>query len=604
MPARPWTDAIGLPWLRAVDASTLRADLMAGLLGAVLALPQGIAFATLAGLPPQFGLYAAVVPCIVAALAGSSRHVVTGPTNATSLALLAMLVPLALPGSPEYIALALAVTVLVGAIQLAVGLLRLGALADFVSPSVLLGFTSGAAVLIAVHALKDLAGLRPPGGGGAMDVLAHAGRVLAQAPGTLDAAALVVGGVTLAVALVVRRLGRRWPYMLAGLVAGGLTAVAIERGLAAPLMSALPSSSLRPVAVVGPIPSSLPPFGVPRIDWRALPELLGLAAALAVVALGQSIAIAKALAARSGQRIDANREFVGQGLANVIGGFFSSYVACGSLNRSLPNLEAGARTPLAGVFAGLMVLALVAVSAPLLARIPTAAVAALLVLVAWQLLDLARMRRLARLSRAEFGIATATLVATVMLRLELAILLGVLLSLVAYLYRTSRPPVRPLLPDPHDPMRRFTPIDELPGHPEECPQLKLLRMEGSVFFGAVPHVAERLHAFRTERPAQRHLLVMAKSMNFVDLAGAEMWQAELQARRAMGCDLYFHRPRAQVLDAWRRTGFSDALGPGRIFGTKREAISTIYARLDPAVCASCTARAFEECAARAAPPRS
>ncbi|MCM5678680.1 SulP family inorganic anion transporter [Schlegelella sp. S2-27] len=567
-------------WVRFVSPATLRADLLAGLLGAVLVLPQGIAFATLAGLPPQHGLYAAIVPCIVAALFGSSWHVVSGPTNANSLALFAMLSPLALAGSAPYIELALVITVMVGVMQLLIGGLRLGSIANFISPAALLGFTSGAAILIAVHALKDFLGFGPDAGISAGAVLQYVVAHAAEAhPG-----AVLVGMVTLAAALAVRHFKRHWPYMLIGLAAGTLVAVSVnDRG------------GEWAVRTLGVLPSAWPPFHVPRIDWETVPDLLGLAFALTIVALGQSISIAKAVAARSGQRIDANREFLGQGLSNIVGGFFSSYVSCGSLNRSMPNLEAGARTPLAAVFSAALLLALVASTAQALALIPFPAIAGLLVLVAWKLLDVPRWRRLSQLNRTEFGIAAATMVATVAIRLEMAILLGTILSLVSYLYRTAKPAMRPMGFDSMSPERHFVVVSDTPNALPECPQLKLLRMEGSVYFGAVQHVADRLHELRAAPDAARHLLVMAKSMNFIDLAGAELWQAELMARRAMGGDLYFHRPRPQVLEMWEKTGFIELLGRDHIFPDKRTAIEAIFKRLDPRLCASCRARVFWEC---------
>ena len=573
-------------WRHRISPASLRADLIAGLLGAVLVLPQGVAFATLAGLPPQYGIYAAVIPCIVAALFGSSWHVMSGPTNANSLALFAMLSPVAFAGSPEYINLALAVTVMVGLLQLAVGTLRLGSLANFISPSVLLGFTCGAATLIGLYALKDLFGLAVPTGTSAFGVV----RFLLDNADTINWSAFTVAAVTLAVTLAVKRVSRRLPFMLIGLLAG--------YGIALLLNAPGWSEGARHVNVVGPIPSAIPPLHVPDISWQAIPDLLGIAAALTIVALGQSISIAKAVALRSGQHIDANREFIGQGLSNIAGGFFSAYISCGSLNRSMPNYEAGAQTPLASIFSAVLLVVLVTASAPLLARIPLAAIAAMLMLVAWGLFDFARLRRIASLSRTEFAIAITTFAATLAIRLEMAVLLGTILSLVAYLYRTSRPAVRSLVPDADDPDRRFTPLDELHRPQPECPQLKLLRMEGAIYFGAVQYVTDRLHEARSAHPGQIHLLAMTKSMNFIDLAGAEMWESELAERRATGGDLYFHRPRTQVLQTWDQTGFALKLGEGHIFSTKRQALHTIIARLDPARCAQCQARIFEECASR------
>jgi SulP family sulfate permease len=504
-------------WVHDVDAASLRADALAALLGAVLVLPQAIAFAALAGLPPQVGLATAVLPCIVAALFGSSRHVMSGPANTISLALLAMLAPLAAPGSAGYLELVFVVTVLVGLMQLAIGALRLGTIAHFISPAALQGFMGGAALLIAVHALKDLLGVALPPGQGAGAVL--------------------------------QALARRW-------------------------------HDVQP--------------GAPRVDAALLPELLGLAFALTIVALGQSYSIARALAARSGHRIDANREFAGQGLSNVVGGFFGCYVSCGSLNRSLPNVEAGARTPLAAALSGVLLLVLVALAAPLLAAIPMAAISAVLLLVAWGLLDLRGWRARYALSKGEFAVALATLVATLVVRLEMAILFGTLLSLVAYLWRTARPAMRTMGFDTMAPERRFVVVDDNPAALPECPQLKLLRMEGSVYFGATQHVSDRLHALRAGPDTQKHLLVMAKSMNFIDLAGAELWTQELRARRAMGGDLYFHRPRPPVLELWERTGFLDELGRDHVFPDKHTALATIVPKLDPAVCARCPVRLFHE----------
>lgn len=580
-------------WVRQVTPATLRADAMAGLLGAVLVLPQGIAFATLAGLPPEYGLYTAVLPCIIAALFGSSWHVMSGPTNANSLALFAMLSPLAIAFSPAYIQLALAVTVMVGVLQWLIGALRLGLLANFISPTVLFGFTSGAALLIAVHALPDLLGLAAAPAHGAGAVLGH---VATQLPWA-QPAALAVAAITLVVALLLRRLRRNWPYMLIGLAVA--TALVWLWSHFMPAASATPSSALR---TIGHIATPWPRLEVPSISWAQAFDLVGLAFALTIVALGQAISIAKTVALRSGQRIDANREFRGQGLSNIVGGFFSCYVSCGSMNRSMPNLQAGARTPLASVFSALLLLALVAVSAQMLAQIPMAALSALLVLVALSLLDIARWRELLSLSRSDFAVALATMVATVTIRLEMAILLGMLLSLMSFLYRTSRPAMRTMGFDSREPDRQFVVIDtsndpDEPPHPTlpECPQLKLLRMEGEVYFGATQHVADILHALRSQPDAQKHLLVMAKSMNFIDLAGAELWEAELAARRAMGGNLYFHRPRPEVIRMWRKTGFTAVLGPEHQFPDKFTAISTIFSKLDPEICRHCSARIFWEC---------
>lgn len=578
-------------WVQEVDARTLRADTQAGLLGAVLVLPQGIAFAALAGLPPAMGLAASALPCAVAALAGSSRQVMSGPTNATSLALGAMLLPLAAGDASLLVPVALALTLLVGGMQLALAGARLAALANFISPSVMLGFTTGAAGLIAWYALAGL-----------MGAAGRASPLQAWEQG-LSVSSLAVGGLTLVLAIAGRRWWRRGPHLLLALALGGLLGWWWTQhgatGTDLPLR-------------VGTPPSAWPQWQAPWVHLGRLVELgsplLQAGLALTIVALGQSMAIAKALAARTGQPLDVNRECLGQGLANLSAGLGSGMLVCGSLNRSVPNLEAGARTPLAAVAAAVILIATVALAGPLLAWIPLAGVNALLLVAAWSLWDRAAWRRNWTLHRSEFVIALATAAAALTIRLELAVLSGVMLSLVAYLYRTARPALRSMGFDSHHPNRPFVVIDpDAGGAPvraalPECPQLKLLRMEGSVWFGAVAHVAERLRALRQRAQAspegQRHLLVMVKSMNTIDLAGADLWDEERGRRRELGGDLYFHRPRPQVQEMWRRTGFIRRLGEDHVFPDKRRAIAAIVPRLDDAVCARCTARVFDECAMR------
>ncbi len=552
-------------WVAELSAATLKADASAALLAAVLVLPQAIAFATLAGLPPAWGLYSAVLPTAVAALAGSSRHVLTGPTNAMSLALAAALAPLAVAGSAEYLRLALVLTLMIGAIQLGVAVLRLGTLTHFISPSVLLGFMGGAALLIAWHSVQSLWAWPVP-----------------------HVPTLAVGAFTLCVAVLLRWKWRRGPSLLLALVAGSLAAwaMAAGAGLTVPL--------------IGHLPQAWPPFAPPAMTWADVPRLATIALALTLVALGQSIAIAKALAARSGQFLDVNRECLGQGLANMAAGLFSGFVGCGSLNRSVPHQEAGARTPLSGVMAAGCVVALVALAGPLLARVPMAAIDGLLLVVAWTLVDTEQWRQLARLDKREAVVAAGTLAATLVLPLQVAVLAGVAASLVVYVYRTAHPALRTMGfagPPPNEPQATGTrPFVVLqPGAPE-CPQLKLLRMEGPVWFGAEAHVADTLRALREQPDPPRHLLVMGKSMNFIDPAGATLWERERAVRGAMGGGLYFHRPRPEVLETWRHSGFIERLGADHLFAGKRSAIATLVPRLDGRICAECTARVFEECA--------
>ncbi len=570
-----------LRWWHLVTRENLPRDLLAGLVGALIVLPQGIAFATLAGLPPEYGLYAAMVPTAVAALFGSSLHTVSGPTNAISLMTFASLAPLAIPGSAEYVRLAGTLAFLSGALMVILGALRLGLIVNFISQPVVVGFTAGAGLLIILSQLPSLLGLDAPAGVAVLGVLERVARGL----GEVSMAALAVAVVSFAAGLAARRWRPRWPNIVIAMLAGTLTAASIELG--ARIVGR--ESGLR---YLDAIPRSLPPLSLPVGDPAQLSELAGLALAVSIVALTQSVSIARAVALRSGQRIDGNQEFIGQGLSNMAAGFFSGFPTSASVNRSGPNFDAGAVTPLAAVFSAVILAAIVVVFAPLVRWLPVAAIAALLLLASLSLIDLRRIRRTLAASRPEGGVLLLTMVSTHVLRLDVAVLIGVAASLVLYLSRTSRPIMRSQVPNVRSPEREFVPVD---AERDECPQLKMLTIEGSIYFGAVDHVATHLDILREISPERKHLLLLARNMNFVDVAGAELLADEARRRRAEDGCLYLHGLRENVEELMRRGGTLEQVGEAQIFRTKSEAIAAIYQRLDSAICARCSVRIFYEC---------
>jgi len=574
------TAAPFLRWWPRVNRDTLRADLLAGLIGAVIVLPQGVAFATLAGLPPEYGLYAAMVPAVIAAFFGSSWHLVSGPTNAISLVLFATLSHLAEPGSERYVTLALTLTIMVGTLQLAMGLARLGQLVNFISHTVVVGFTAGAGVLIMASQLRNFFGVPIPRGASFLETL----RQFAVHLPDVQPWVLAVSLVTLLSGLAVRRWAPKVPYMIVAMLIGSVTAwlLNLEFGAAA-----------TGIRTIGALPGALPPLSMPEFSLETEKRLLGIALAVTALGLTEAVSIARSIAVKSGQRIDGNQEFIGQGLSNIVGSFFSAYASSGSFNRSGVNYEAGAKTPLAAAFAaGFLVLTLLAV-APLAAYLPNAAMAAILFLVAWGLFDFHHIGAIVRASRSEAAVLGVTFVATLVMHLEMAVLAGVLLSLLLYLNRTSKPSLRSLVPDAADPQRKL--VERRAGAPE-CPQLQILRIEGSLYFGAANHVGEYLHHLEERKPGQKHLLLLGRSMNFVDIAGAELLAQEARRRRARGGGLWFHGLREGAATMLAKEPFAADIGQDACFTEKRDAIAGIYARLDREVCAKCSKRIFEECA--------
>jgi len=566
-----------LRWRRRLSRATLRRDLLAGITGAVVALPQGVAFAAAAGLPPQYGLYASMVPAIIAALFGSSWHLVSGPTTAASVVLFSVLSARADPGTVEYVQLALTLTLMVGVLQLALGALRLGAMVNFISDSVIVGFTAGAALLICASQLPPFLGLRLGGGGHFHQWLLNLGPQLADT----NPYALLIGIATVTCGILARRRWPQVPYMLVAMLVGALLAAALEL---------LPGDGIG-LTYFATVPARLPPLSSPFASFDAMQSLAPAAFAMTLFALTEAVGIARSLALRSGQNLDANQEFVGQGLSNIAGSFFSGYVATGSFNRSAVNYEAGARTPLAAVISGMLLMAVVLVVAPLVAYLPAAAVAAILFMVAWALVDVQRITKIVRSSPGESLVMGTTFLATVLLDLEFAILLGVLLSLFLYLLDAARPRIFSRVPDPRLPKRGFTTDPAL----AECPQFKMVRVDGSLFYGAVHHVQKMLRIFEQRNPGQKHLLIIASGINTIDVSGAEFLASEARQRRAVGGALYMYRVKDRVVTLLRRGDYLDDIGPDNLFRSKEHAIATVFSKLDHEICRRCERRIFLEC---------
>lgn len=574
-----WAPFLG--WRQRVTADSFRLDLFAAFTGALIVLPQAVAFASIAGLPPQYGLYAAMIPAVVAAFWGSSWHLVSGPTTAISIVVFASVSPLAQPGSERYIGLVLTLTLLAGAIQLAMGLARLGTLVNFISHTVILGFTTGAAFLIAASQIKNFFGLEMPSGLDFHEVVMFAANHLSEA----HLWVVLVGSVTLISGLLARHYLVRVPYMIVAMVVGSVVAALLNHQLGAQRTG---------IKTVGTLVASFPPLSMPDLSFSTLKAMLFPAAIVAVLALTEAVAIARAIAVKSGQRIDSNQEFIGQGLSNIAGSFFSAYTSSGSFNRSGVNYAAGAQTPLAAALSAVFLLLIAVLAAPLAAYLPVPAMAGILFIVAWGLIDFHHIEEIVRRHPRERIILAMTFVGT-LVDLEKGIFLGILVSLIFYLSRTSQPAVQERAPSTatlDDPRRKFVDAGaQAPG----CPQLALLRVRGSIYFGAVDHIRHQLHDVDEINPQRKWVMLLAQGINFVDLAGAQLLAEEAQRRRAMGGGLFLVGVQEDVLTMLARGGQLDDVGSERIVAHKGDALRTVYPLLDSEICRSCSLRVFNEC---------
>ncbi len=569
-----------LRWQHRVSAETIRADLISGLTVAIVVVPQAVAFASIAGMPPQYGLYAGMIPPIIAALFGSSWHLMSGPTTAASIVLLSSLSAFAEPLTPHYVQLALTLTFMVGVIELTLGLARMGTLVNFISHSVVVGFTTGAAILIASKQLKNFFGVPIPREGNLFTTLDH---FVHQIPNT-NGYILAIALVTLVLGLVVKYRLPKIPFLIVALLAGTFLGVALTLGF---------GDAATGITTVGALPQTLPPLSMPDFSLHTIRDLAPGALAMTLFALTEAVSIGRAIGIRSGQLIDGNQEFIGQGLSNIAGSFFSAYVATGSFNRTSLNYQAGAKTPMSAMTAGFLEIFIVLAIAPLVAYLPNAAMAGILFIVAWGLIDIPAIKHIFASNNSERAIFTVTFLSSLFLDLEFAILAGILLSLMLYLMRVSRPRIVTRIPDPTLPNRKFS---SEAGHLKECPQLHIMRIDGSLFFGSVAYVREKFAYLEQQHPQQKHLAIVAQGISFADIAGSDVLANEAERRRKEGGGLYLINVKQGLWDSLEECHAIGKIDPNHVFRTKSAALRGIFQKLDKSICEGCKARAFLECA--------
>ena len=566
-----------IAWFRLTTIETIKADFFAGLTGAIIVLPQSVAFATIAGMPPEYGLYTAMVIPIVAALFGSSFHLVSGPTTAISIVVFAAVSKYAEPGSAEFVSLALTLTFLAGVYQLVFGLAKFGMLVNFVSHNVVIGFTAGAALLIASSQIPYIVGIDIPRGGDFLNTWFD----IYTGVGEFNIYLLIVGLGTLVTAIVVKILKPKFPNLLIGMLVGGLLAFYL-------------GSFTDSIKTVGVMPAYFPPLSTPDFSLNSLKALAPEAFAIALLGLIEASSIGRSIATKSNQRINANQEFIGQGTSNIVGSFFSSYASSGSFTRSGVNFESGARTPLSAILAALFLMVIVLLVAPLISYLPLAAMAGVILLVAYNLIDFKNIKKTFTYSKSESVIFTATFLATLLFELEFAIYLGVLLSLMLFIAKTSTPDVHTLAfgTPPGEGDRRLQSIRKAPL--VQCPQLKIIRIDMSIYFGSINHIQKQISQI-VDNQRIYHILIVASGVNFIDLAGIEALLIENKRLKAQNGSLYFVAVKSTAYEFMEKVNFVNEIGRDNFFDSKADAINVLYDRLDKNKCETCQALVFKEC---------
>ncbi len=577
-----WRYVPALDSLRTYTPGLFGADLLAGLTVATVAVPQSMAYAILAGLPPQYGLYTAVVMTAVGALFDSSRQLINGPTNAISIALLSAL---AVIPEGDRLSAAMMFACFVGVIQLSISLLRLGDLTRYVSHAVIVGFTLGAGILLVLDQFKNLVGLAPRGT--AEDHFLTRFR-LTITEGTPHGPTVAIGLGTIALVASVRRLNR-W------LLRKGMRVPIPQHLVAVILMAVLVGAfglDQKGVKVVGQVPASLPHFQFPELRWDQGRLLVGNAFAVAMLGLLEAIAMAKAIAVQTGQRLDVNQQCLSEGVANLAGSFFQCMPGSGSLTRSTINRQAGAVTQWSGIFSAVAVAATVVLFAPYARFIPSASLAGLLMLAAFRMVDFKQLRFHLRATRFDAGIVLATALAAVFISVEFCILIGVFLSFVLYIPRAATVQlVEWTLADGGQLRERE------PGDPR-CGRMLVYSLEGELFFGAAPEMQGYLSGIEkaVREDTRVVVLVLKRARNpdaaFLGLLG--IFHAHLESR---GVVLILCGVRADLVRGLRGTGLDARIGPGQIVplnarldSSTRAAIARAYEVLGEDLCPVCPRR--------------
>ncbi len=682
-----------LPFLRwfPLHGEYVKADLIAGITVALVLIPQSMAYAQLAGLPAYYGLYAAFLPGIVAALWGSSAQLATGPVAVVSLLTASILVPLAASGSSQFIALAILLALMVGIIQLLLGAFKLGVVVNFLSHPVIIGFTNAAAIIIGLSQLNKLFGVSM---GRSESFIRDIWGVMIQV-GETHIPTLLIGVSAFAIMWGMKKFAPKMPGVLIAVALTTAVSWAIDfehngKGKIDEIMDAEvknlankfsqneariddlngklttksaelnhsqkePGSSLQHTAalnyeiellrlelkdvegenrklarsmrkfifeqvsategqpaklylvgqvpqaeksdgyrwririvskgelklvgggeVVGSIPAGLPQFDMPKFSWDMVVSLFSGALVISLVGFMEAISIAKAMAAKTRQRIDPNQELIGQGFANIVGSFSQSFPASGSFSRSAVNLNAGARTGMASVFAGIIVLLTLLFLTPLLYHLPQAVLAAVIMLAVVGLINFKAIGHAWHTHRHDGIASVVTFIATLAFapHLDNGIMVGAGLAILLYLYRTMTPRVA-ILGRYHDGTLRDAKVHNLP----VSENIIAMRYDGSLYFANVSYFEDAILEAVANNPRARHILIVSNGINQLDASGDEVIHHIVERLRSNGIRVVFSGLKKQVLDVMRHSGLYGYIGEENIFADDDKALDSIYAEV-------------------------
>lgn len=560
-----------LVWGRTYNRSTLSNDLLAAVIVTIMLTPQSLAYALLAGLPPQMGLYASMLPIILYAIFGTSRALAVGPVAVISLLTAAAIGRIAVPGSAEYILAAITLAFLSGLILLALGLFRLGFLANFLSHPVIAGFITATGIIIAASQLKHIFGIAAHGHT-LPDLVGSLVHNLSQA----NVITTLIGVLTIGFLLWTRN---GLLSLLIGLgVAGRIAGVIAKTGPVAAIITTtlivwwLDLNALG-VQVVGDIPRGLPPLTLPSFSIDMWGTIIGAAILISVIGFVESVSVAHTLAAKKRQRIDPDQELIGLGAANLAASFTGGFPVTGGFSRSIVNYDAGSNTPASGAYTAIGLAGVSLFLTPLIYNLPKATLAATIIVAVLSLVNFSVLKKSWYYSKADFAAVSATMCITLLMGVELGITAGVSISILIHLYRTSRPHMAVVGQVPKtEHYRNVLRHDVL-----TSPAILTIRVDESLYFANARFLEDRIYQEVAKQPELQHVVLMCSAVNIIDMSALESLEAINERLKATGVTFHFSEVKGPVMDRLNKTGFLDILS-GEVFLSQHQAQLSLRAQ--------------------------
>lgn len=566
-----------LTWSRDYSRDTLTSDLVAAVIVTIMLIPQSLAYALLAGLPAEMGLYASILPLVAYAIFGTSRALAVGPVAVVSLMTAAAVGNLALQGTPEYIAAAITLAFLSGLMLLALGLFRLGFLANFLSHPVIAGFITASGILIATSQLKHIFGIDASG----HNLLELVGNLLSNLPQT-NLYTLVIGAASIAFLFWVRK-GLKPRLLTFGLRPRMADLLAKAGPVMAVALSILLVFSFdlqeRGVAIVGDVPMGLPPLTMPSFSMDLWGQLFLSAALISIIGFVESVSVAQTLAAKRRQRIVPDQELIGLGASNIAAAMSGGYPVTGGFARSVVNFDAGAETPAAGAFTAVGIALAALLLTPLLFFLPKAVLAATIIVAVLSLVDFSILKKTWVYSRVDFAAVAVTILLTLLIGVEVGVSAGVALSLVLFLYKTSRPHVAEvgLVPG----TQHFRNINR---HAVQTSDgVVTIRIDESLYFGNAHFLQDLIYDRLARDPDIQHVVLMCSAVNDIDMSALESLEAINTRLKEMGICLHMSEVKGPVTDRLKRTHFLAELS-GEVFLSQYDAYMSLIAQPGDPLC--------------------